>query len=107
VWNDREHPGLVDPTQAFVFCSNIADLFTHFFVIFLSPPVFEIEIAQALMISAYQMLASLVNYDRYQSFESFCQRRFRCGSPVLGMHLIRNFHDWIPWSLRLLDFWSR
>lgn len=30
----------------------------------------------------------------------------RCGQPILGLHMIRQFHQYMPWGLRLLDFWS-
>ena len=96
VWEDREHPGLLDATRAFVFCPTTADLFVHFFAIWLHPPVFTFEIAQLLVMSG-DLIAE----------QERMLRLYRCGAPVKGMHLIRNFHDWVPWSLRLLDFWSR
>ncbi|CAE7285903.1 unnamed protein product [Symbiodinium natans] len=78
VWDDREHPGLVDPTQAFIFCPSVAELFTHFFATWLHPPTFSLEIAQLWVHSA-----------KAAAEQAAMLRLYPCGAPVLGMHLIR------------------
>lgn len=46
MWHDREHPGLIDATRAFVFCPTLIDWFAHFMAA-VSPPFFVVEVAQA------------------------------------------------------------
>jgi len=105
VWQDRVYSGLVDPLQAFVFCPNFVDWFTHFFMNWLHPPVFAIEIAQLLMIMHMHMERTVKANFVYEEPPVFGGRQYQCGAKVLGMHMIRNFRMFIPWSVKLLVFW--
>lgn len=104
VWSRREHPGLIDPTRAFIFCPSYGEFWAHA-VATMGYPFFTVEAAQVFERARLEIIYMLAE-GKYDESPSFGTQELRCGRPVLGMHLIRQFHGHIPWGLRLLDFWS-
>lgn len=107
IWEERQHPGLLNPTAAFVYCPGFTEVLLHsLFVVVGTFPTFAVELEQALR-SANETVHHRAQWDAGREEAEYAgYQRIRCGRPVLGMHLIRNFHTVVPWSVRLLDFWS-
>ncbi|CAK9094624.1 unnamed protein product [Durusdinium trenchii] len=107
IWFNREHPGLVDFTEAFTFCPTFDEIMIHNLAV--SPmtyPIFVVEVAQVLHRARLEFEYMAMD-GAYAEAPAFGRQVYRCGKPVLGMHLIRQFHVDVPWSIRLLDFWSK
>lgn len=104
VWSRREHPGLIDPTRAFIFCPSYGEFWAHA-VATMHYPFFMVEAAQVFERARLEISYMLME-GKYDESPNYGTQDLRCGRPVLGMHLIRQFHGHIPWSIRLLDFWS-
>eukprot|EP00438_Fugacium_kawagutii_P010902 Skav211513 [mRNA] locus=scaffold352:135759:137390:- [translate_table: standard] len=104
LWKNREHPGVIDPTRAFIFCPSFLDWWAHAMA-GLPLPFFAVEVAQAFEHLAMES-SFVLSEGHYAESGTYGYQKMNCGRPVLGMHLIRQYHVDVPWSLRLLDFWS-
>eukprot|EP00434_Breviolum_minutum_P014726 symbB.v1.2.012985.t1/scaffold909.1/size153080/4 len=104
IYKDREHPGLIDWKRGFVFCPSFADFFAHA-VATMNYPFFVVEVAQAIERTQLETRYMLTS-GFYEESPVYGNQMLRCGQPILGLHMIRQFHQYMPWGLRLLDFWS-
>eukprot|EP00928_Gymnodinium_smaydae_P010060 TRINITY_DN13779_c0_g2_i1.p1 TRINITY_DN13779_c0_g2~~TRINITY_DN13779_c0_g2_i1.p1 ORF type:complete len:650 (-),score=39.64 TRINITY_DN13779_c0_g2_i1:196-2118(-) len=102
-WESLEYIGLINPMQAYIYCPQFADLFVHNLRYWSTSPFFSVELAQILEITN-----ATVDFmqEPFREPPSVGRQIYVCGSPISALHLIRQFHYNLPWSTRLLDFWS-
>lgn len=107
LWQHSVYKGLVDPTRMFVYCPGFAETLLHLLAIATPFPFSIVELLQVVQ-GANRTFHHLRQDDEgFQEHQVYGTQRYRCGRPVKLVHLVRNFHFTVPWSLRLLDTWSR